>query len=61
MKKIRKSQNSYLKSNQIFEEYFFNELDLNPLFKEFMIKEAFNMFDEDRSGEIDILIIMNFF
>lgn len=53
MKKIRKSRNSYLKSNQIFEEYFFNELDLNPLFKEFMIKEAFNMFDEDRSGEID--------
>ena len=54
MKKIRNSRaNSVLKLNQNFEEYSFGELDLNPLFKEYMIREAFNMFDEDGSGDID--------
>jgi len=54
MKKIRKSRaNSLLKLNQNSEEYSFGELDLNPLFKEYMIREAFNMFDEDGSGDID--------
>ena len=54
MKKIRNSRaNSLLKLNQNFEEYSFGELDLNPLFKEYMIREAFNMFDEDGSGDID--------
>ena len=38
---------------QNFEEFSFGELELNPLFKEFMIREAFNMFDENESGDID--------
>ena len=35
------------------EDTEFKDLDINPLIKDFMIREAFNMFDEDHSGEID--------
>ena len=31
----------------------FKDLDINPLIRDYMIREAFNMFDEDHSGEID--------
>ena len=53
MKKIRKIRTNILNSNQNFEEFSFGKLELNPLFKEFMIREAFNMFDENESGDID--------
>ena len=52
MKKNRKIRTNILNSNQNFEEFSFGELELNPLFKEFMIREAFNMFDENGSGDI---------
>ena len=35
------------------EDVEFKDIDINPLIKDFMIREAFNMFDEDHSGEID--------
>ena len=35
------------------EDMDFKDLDINPLIRDFMIREAFNMFDEDHSGEID--------
>ena len=35
------------------EDVEFKDIDIKPLIKDFMIREAFNMFDEDHSGEID--------
>ena len=52
MSKKSKLRSSKLRSS-IAEEYDFGELDVNPLIRDFMIREAFNMFDEDHSGDID--------
>ena len=35
------------------EDVEFKDIDINPLIKDFMFREAFNMFDENHSGEID--------
>lgn len=42
--KLRTSQNDDLE---------FKNIDINPLIKDFMIREAFYMFDVDHSGDID--------
>lgn len=52
--KIRKNLKVYQqqKSNMSQDQQFQN-FELNPILKNFMIKEAFTMFDADGSGEID--------
>lgn len=49
-KKLRLLKN---KTYSLADDIEFKDLDINPLIKDYMIREAFDMFDEDHSGEID--------
>lgn len=51
MKKTKKS--GQIKSGEQEEEAIYNEVDINPLIFDYMVKKTFNMFDEDGSGDID--------
>ena len=51
MKRSKKS--TQLKSEPEVEETEYNEVDINPLIFDYMVKKTFNMFDEDGSGDID--------
>ena len=54
MKKTQNlSKKSKEKSNEIDDEIEYQEIDINPIIFDYMVKKTFNMFDEDGSGDID--------
>lgn len=53
MKTSKKQLVSKMKSVTLNDDLEFKEVDVTLLIKNYMIKEAFNMFDENKSGDID--------
>ena len=53
IKKMRKSKIRSSRIRSVGDEIDFGEVEINNLIRDFMIREAFNMFDEDHSGDID--------
>lgn len=53
MKNSKKMSINRSKTVNLGDDLEYKEVDLTPLMKNFMIKEAFNMFDDDGSGDID--------
>ena len=54
MKKTKSSmKKSNLRSSEIDADMEYEEIDINPLIFDYMVKKTFNMFDEDGSGDID--------
>jgi Ca2+-binding EF-hand superfamily protein len=50
---MRKSKIRSSRIRSVGDEIDFGEVEINNLIRDFMIREAFNMFDEDHSGDID--------
>ena len=54
MKKTKNSaKKSKDKSSNFEDEEQYEDIDINPLIFDYMVKKTFNMFDEDGSGDID--------